>query len=459
MKKKCELCDREFEAQRDSARFCSSACRSKHWQKGKSSSEADNVLHSQLRGTLSDESDDAENNVVKNQLQKAIQINPEYSKIEEEIRGKETEYERLRIHGNKLIHERNLLLESAGVTKIATTLFGSFMGASIDSKSGWNGFVIGGMSGLFGGHLISNSKMFRKNNILQINNISTEINDISAKLTFLRKEIVRLRNFINDINPIISREVSCEANPEYNGILKDLKGYSETPRSDQNNANKRLTIPPPASDNAKSAKIIASTELKNIEYKALGFRGRWKDFLGQPSINFQCAISGPAGGGKSNFAIQFASYLAANFGTVIYVSGEEGISKTMKDKIINNQAESEYLHLADLRNYKELKEEVPANKYNFIFLDSLDNMRIGAQELKEIKLRYRGSALITISQSTKDGKMRGSNEIVHDADITIRVTKGEAETIKNRFLETEKIYRIFSGEPNAGFYPNNVIEG
>ncbi|MBT3422821.1 MAG: hypothetical protein HOG05_06385 [Bacteroidetes bacterium] len=38
-----------------------------------------------------------------------------------------------------------------------------------------------------------------------------------------------------------------------------------------------------------------------------------------------------------------------------------------------------------------------------------------------------------IMQSTKDGKFKGSNEYAHNSDINIKIEKGVAETIKNRF--------------------------
>lgn len=115
----------------------------------------------------------------------------------------------------------------------------------------------------------------------------------------------------------------------------------------------------------------------------------------------------------------------------------------MKDKLVNNKAVSDELFLADVRSYSSLIEEVKPNIYNFIFIDSLDNMRIGAQELNDLRKLFANSALITISQSTKDGKMRGSYEIVHDSDIAVAVSKGVAVTIKNRFLEKGKQFEIF----------------
>ena len=62
-------------------------------------------------------------------------------------------------------------------------------------------------------------------------------------------------------------------------------------------------------------------------------------------------------------------------------------------------------------------------------------MKIDDDKMKQIRLKYPDSALITIFQSTKDGKMRGSLEIVHDADKAVVVENGVATTTKNRFKE------------------------
>ena len=192
-----------------------------------------------------------------------------------------------------------------------------------------------------------------------------------------------------------------------------------------------------------SDKIISSEQLQGMDYKALNFQAKWNTLFGYPSATFHCVLTGMSGEGKSTFAIQFANYLAQNFGSVIYVSGEEGFSKTFKDKIINNKAISPGLFVADLHSYEEIITEIPADIYNFIFIDSLDNMRIDAEKMKLLRERYKESALITISQSTKDGKMRGSYEIVHDCDIAVKVEAGIAVTTKNRFKEKGVEFKVF----------------
>ncbi len=70
-------------------------------------------------------------------------------------------------------------------------------------------------------------------------------------------------------------------------------------------------------------------------------------------------------------------------------------------------------------------------------------MKINADKMKVIRERYKNSALITISQSTKDGKMRGSYEIVHDCDIAVKVEKGVAISTKNRFKEKGMTQAVF----------------
>jgi hypothetical protein len=209
---------------------------------------------------------------------------------------------------------------------------------------------------------------------------------------------------------------------------------------------KQPGLQPPAKDNSgihKIKNVVSSSDLVKMYYEQFDFKGRWQDFLGQPAINFFTAIHGKAGEGKSTFAIQFGNYLATNFGKVLYVSGEEGFSKTFKDKFERQDATSPDLYVGDLRTLEEIIKELKEYNYHFVFIDSLDTLKIGPDEMKQLRQTFPEKAFITISQSTKDGKMRGSYEIIHDSDIVIQVTDGMATTTKNRFLERGKIFKVF----------------
>lgn len=193
-------------------------------------------------------------------------------------------------------------------------------------------------------------------------------------------------------------------------------------------------------------KIISSEFLCTLNFPSIIFDERWGEFIGNPSTNFHCVVHGLSGHGKSTFCIMFAKYLADNHGTVLYISGEEGISKTLQDKFLINECTAENLHVVDVKRYEDIMKYVPRKVYNFIFIDSLNTMKIDATKLKSIKEIFKASALITISQATKDGNMRGSYEIVHDADIAIKVEEGLATTIKNRFKHNGKVFSVFDAQ-------------
>ena len=101
------------------------------------------------------------------------------------------------------------------------------------------------------------------------------------------------------------------------------------------------------------------------------------------------------------------------------------------------------------------------NKFHFIFIDSLDTLRIDATRLRELREYYSQSAFVTISQSTKDGKMRGSQEITHDTDIAVKVEDGIATTTKNRFHPRGTEFRVFPTIEKASSKlidePRNII--
>ena len=192
-----------------------------------------------------------------------------------------------------------------------------------------------------------------------------------------------------------------------------------------------------------SKKIISSQQLKDMEFSTLKFHGKFNTLFGDPSINFFCVIHGLPGHGKSTFAIQLAKYLADNFGSVIYISGEEGFSMTFKNKLVMNNVNSKQLFVADLRTFDDIIRAIPVDSYQFIFIDSLDNMDIDADKMKALRLKYKNVAIISICQSTKNGVARGSNELIHDSDLVVIIENGIATTTKNRFKEKGMTYEVF----------------
>lgn len=182
---------------------------------------------------------------------------------------------------------------------------------------------------------------------------------------------------------------------------------------------------------------------------SLLFQGKWKSFIGEPSRTFLIAIHGPSGSGKSHLAVQFGYYLNVLHGTVLYVSGEEGHSDTMTRKLSKyaDVTKMNGYDFADITTKEELFKIVAPNKYNFIILDSINNMRIDADDLRDIVARYSCSGIIAICQNTKKGEIRGSYEVVHDADVKIRVEEGIAYTDKNRYIDDKPELDVFNIGP------------
>jgi len=206
--------------------------------------------------------------------------------------------------------------------------------------------------------------------------------------------------------------------------------------------------------------LISNEQLAGMEFHCLDFQNKWLEFFGQPAVVFHLAVHGRSGHGKSNFCFQLANYLANNFGNTVYISGEEGFSKTLQDKKKFNRVDSKHIYWCRYKNYDSIKSNLK-NQFNFIFLDSIDTLDIDAVKLREMRGLFPDSAFITISQSTKAGHMRGSNEILHDSDMAVQVQDGVAVTTKNRFKETGAEFIVFpkrkSKEEKITPLPKNII--
>ncbi|MFZ4521083.1 MAG: hypothetical protein ACOYNC_05230 [Bacteroidales bacterium] len=334
---------------------------------------------------------------------------------------------------------------SVGVNYDGLTEMAAIGGGALLASTTWNntaGIMLGGVAG----ELIYNLfKPTPEQKAIKIEQdlilISVQEYELNVRLTSIQDQITVLTRKFKATPQKLTRMVEkpvITVDPGTNNSV-ELPVFNrpqdvQTSVGDSNNNDAPSTI---------SGKIKTSIEVHAMEFKALGFKGEWNDFLGSPSITFSAVIHGLPGQGKSTFSLLFALYLAENFGKVIYITAEEGFSKTMQDKLKLNKASHPDLHIADLKSMDEIKTEVNTNKYNFIFIDSLNVLHIDIEDLHELHKLYQGAAMITVSQSTKDGKIRGSQEIVHDCDIAIEVANGIARTTKNRFQATPRELTIF----------------
>jgi len=193
-----------------------------------------------------------------------------------------------------------------------------------------------------------------------------------------------------------------------------------------------------SNESGNTSGIMTSSELVNHTYNKYNFGGKWADFIGQPSINFHAMIYGRPKQGKSILAVQFAQYLSENFGKVLYIASEEGFSVTLQKKVSEFAMDNSNLDFANYRDFKQIKEALHVRKYKFVFIDSVNFIKITPEDVEDLKAQNRGTAFITIQQATKNGNFRGSQEFAHNCDMVIRVESGQASH-QGRFQEPSEM--------------------
>jgi len=179
---------------------------------------------------------------------------------------------------------------------------------------------------------------------------------------------------------------------------------------------------------------MSATDYRKLNIPGLPFNGEFFYLFGQPAPGFLALIYGKSGHGKTTFSLRFADYLE-NFGKVNYVNREQGgQSKAFQDLLnehnINiTQIDSDLLHGAeDMSKHGE--------GFQFIVLDSVSYMKLTPEAIQAFRKENPTISIIGIMQCTKDGKMKGSEEFVHNADIVVEVENFIAKTNKNRYSKT-----------------------
>ena len=160
--------------------------------------------------------------------------------------------------------------------------------------------------------------------------------------------------------------------------------------------------------------LMKSTDFVNMKFNTLGFKDKWLEFIGDPSRGFTVMVFGMPKMGKSYLCVDFAGYLARNHGKVLYVAKEEKLDRTLQDKLNDKNVAHENLTVAD---------GVPTDLscYDFIFLDSVNKLKLSPDDLEKLKTNNKGKSFIYVFQATKGGQFKGNNEFQHDVDVVIEI--------------------------------------
>lgn len=184
--------------------------------------------------------------------------------------------------------------------------------------------------------------------------------------------------------------------------------------------------------------VLSSKELERMEFKTLGFTGKWLNLMGDPCPGFTAMVFGKPKMGKSYLSVDFAGYLARNFGKVLYVAKEEKFGLTLAKKLEDKNATHENLIISE-----SIPEDLSA--YEFIFLDSINSLGLKPEDLRTLKEKNPEKSFVFVFQTTKTGNFRGENTFQHDVDIVIEIPERGMAVQFGRFNQGGEI-SIFEDE-------------
>jgi hypothetical protein len=217
------------------------------------------------------------------------------------------------------------------------------------------------------------------------------------------------------------------------GIVKACKCKHEVDKIDGTSA-KRLrkskgkTYSDSNTNNKGLNGVLTAEEMANRKLDLLNFFSFWHSLFGSPARNFTMMFHGEPHNGKTIFLLKLAQYLAENFGEVLYVSSEEFASPTMTKKV------NEFLNpLPSRLHFAENLNDPDLSQYQFIILDSVNDLGLKINQYKELRKEHPDKAFIFILQHTKAGDFKGGKDWEHIAEIAGEVEKGVVTLTKNRY--------------------------
>jgi predicted ATP-dependent serine protease len=204
---------------------------------------------------------------------------------------------------------------------------------------------------------------------------------------------------------------------------------------------------------AKSDRVISAKDLLETDFEDyLEFDGKWEQMFGKPAPDMSMMLSGAPASGKTSILLEFSYYIASKFGKLIYISSEEFGSVTLVQKLEeivkksgmkSEDNEGKFL-LPD--NLYFAKGMTDLEDYDFVVIDSVNDLNLDLMDYKEIRDIYPKKAFISVLQYTKSGDFRGGLDWEHEMDISAKIEAGVVTVKKNRYGENSK-YDYFNDEP------------
>lgn len=182
---------------------------------------------------------------------------------------------------------------------------------------------------------------------------------------------------------------------------------------------------------------MATREIFNVrsirerKYHTLNLGEFYTPLLGEPEAKFTAMCYGPAGSGKSVFALQLADYLAKNVGKVLYNSHEERVNQTIQDRIVEYNIDAQRLFFGNALKFDSMVDKIRKNYYRVVVIDSVQYMDFTYDQLKELRTAFakRHLSVIMVSFGTALGNPDRSRDLLHASDIKLFFKAGTVNIV------------------------------
>lgn len=190
--------------------------------------------------------------------------------------------------------------------------------------------------------------------------------------------------------------------------------------------------------------------IKNKKYNVLDL-GDYNEWFGDVEGRFNGMFYGESGSGKSVAALQFSQFYANNVGKVLYNSHEEGVRKTIQDRVIDFEIDAQKLWIADAMPFERMMHKIKRNYYRLVVIDSVQYMGFTFDQLQEMREEFskRHLSILMVSFGSKN-KPDGAKDHLHASDVKCFFSAGKVfsygrylnkPVTKQLFVQTGVIYQ------------------
>lgn len=153
-------------------------------------------------------------------------------------------------------------------------------------------------------------------------------------------------------------------------------------------------------------------------------------------------IAGPPGAGKSTLALSLAN---TSSGPVVLFSAEERLGAAVGERLSRLGIHRGDFHIVGRATVDELVGLCRKTRASVLVIDSVQATTLLPDDLRTIINNLGLQMLIGTSQMTKDGSLRGSLELLHEADLVINIEDEQWSVTKSRFSPTGVSGRVQYG--------------